>query len=167
MCSITFITITISHFFENDPLNEPKKMPLRGGGGHMAIPGAHIRAGRGSEPVGRQGPEASPKCWYMYGPCWATAISKLMFPNKFTWYPPLNQKVISSQEFGQKHKKMIKINLPLSHSQTTTFFKTLFKGNNFAVRLESERGEFNFDHYFAFLTDFLKRQNFFAWSHIF
>ena len=23
----------------------------------MAIPGAHIRAGRGSEPVGRQGPE--------------------------------------------------------------------------------------------------------------
>ena len=55
----------------------------------MAIPGAHIRAGRGSEPVGRQGPEASPKCWYMYGPCWATAISKLMFPNKFAWYPPL------------------------------------------------------------------------------
>ena len=56
----------------------------------MAIPGAHIRAGRGSEPVGRQGPEASPKCWYMYGPCWATAIPKLMFPNKFAWYPPLN-----------------------------------------------------------------------------
>ena len=46
----------------------------------MAIPGAHIRVGRGSEPVGRQGPETSPKCWYMYGPCWATSISKLMFP---------------------------------------------------------------------------------------
>ena len=56
---------------------------------HMAIPGALIRAGRGSEPVGRQGPETSPKCWYMYGPCWATAISKLMFPNKYAWYPPL------------------------------------------------------------------------------
>ena len=89
----------------------------------MAIPGAHIRAGRGSEPVGRQGPEASPKCWYMYGPCWATAISKLMFPNKFTWYPPpLNQKVISSQEFGQKHKMMIKINFtPLSLSDYNIF----------------------------------------------
>ena len=55
----------------------------------MAIPGAHIRAGRGSEPVGRQGPETSPKCWYMYGPCWAIAISKFMFPNKYAWYPPL------------------------------------------------------------------------------
>ena len=55
---------------------------------HMAIMGAHIRAGRGSEPVGRQGPETSPKCWYLYGPCWATAISKLMLPNKYAWYPP-------------------------------------------------------------------------------
>ena len=55
----------------------------------MAIPDAHIRAGRGLEPVGRQGPETSPKCWYMYGPCWATAISKLMFPKKYAWYPPL------------------------------------------------------------------------------
>ena len=57
----------------------------------MAIPGAHIRAGRGSEPVGRQGPETSPKCCNMYGPCWATAISKLMFPKKYAWYPPLKR----------------------------------------------------------------------------
>ena len=35
------------------------------------------------------------------------------------------------------------------------FFKTLFKGKNFAV--ECERGKFDFDHYFAFLTNFLKR----------
>ena len=55
---------------------------------HMAITGAHVRAGRGSEPVGRQGPETAPKCWYMYVPCWATAISKLMLPNKYAWYPP-------------------------------------------------------------------------------
>ena len=55
----------------------------------MAIPGAHIRAGRGSEPVGRRGPKTSPKCWYMYGLCWATSISKLMFPKKYAWYPPL------------------------------------------------------------------------------
>ena len=34
------------------------------------------------------------------------------------------------------------------------FFKTLFKGKNFAV--EWERGKFDFDHYFAFLTNFLK-----------
>ena len=51
----------------------------------------YIRAGRGSEPVGRRGPETSPKCWYMYGPCWATSISKLMFPKKYAWYPPLKQ----------------------------------------------------------------------------
>ena len=62
---------------------------------HMAIPGAHIRAGRGSKPVGRQGPETSPKCWYMYGPCWATAISKLMFPKNMLGTPPLrNMKTI-------------------------------------------------------------------------
>ena len=54
---------------------------------YMAIPGAHIRVGRGSELVGRRGPETSPKCWYMYGPCWATSISKLMFPKKYAWYP--------------------------------------------------------------------------------
>ena len=35
------------------------------------------------------------------------------------------------------------------------FFKTLFKGKNFAV--EWERGKFDFDHYFAILTNFLKR----------
>ena len=35
------------------------------------------------------------------------------------------------------------------------FFKTHFKGKNFAV--EWERGKFDFDHYFAFLTNFLKR----------
>ena len=35
------------------------------------------------------------------------------------------------------------------------FFKTLFKGKNFAV--EWERGKFDFDHYFAFLTNFLMR----------
>ena len=56
----------------------------------MAIPGAHIRAGRGS-PVGRRGPKTSPKCWYMYRLCWATSISKLMFPKKYAWYPPLNK----------------------------------------------------------------------------
>ena len=65
---------------------------------HMAIPGAHIRAGRGSEPVGRQGPETSPKGWYMYGPCWATAISKVMFPNKYAWYPPL--KLLETSSVG-------------------------------------------------------------------
>ena len=35
------------------------------------------------------------------------------------------------------------------------FFKTLFKGKNFAV--EWERGKLDFDHYFAFLTNFLTR----------
>ena len=64
----------------------------------MAIPGAHIRAGRGSEPVGRRGPKTSPKCWYMYGPCWATSISKLMFPKKYAWYPPLKLTTITSLE---------------------------------------------------------------------
>ena len=56
----------------------------------MAIPSAHIRAGRGSEPVGRRGPETSPKCWYMYGPCWATSISKLKFPKNMLGTPPLS-----------------------------------------------------------------------------
>ena len=41
-----------------------------------------------------------------------------------------------------------------------TFFKILFKGNNFAVGRVRERGKFDFYHYFAFLTNFLKRQNF-------
>ena len=37
------------------------------------------------------------------------------------------------------------------------FFKTLFKGKNFAVRrVRLERGKFDFDHYFALLTNFLK-----------
>ena len=54
---------------------------------HMATPGAHIRAGCGSEPVGRRGPKTSPKCWYMYGPLWATSISKLMFPKNVLGTP--------------------------------------------------------------------------------
>ena len=37
---------------------------------------------------------------------------------------------------------------------TGTFSKTLFKGTNFADR---ERGKLDFDHHFAFLTNFLKR----------
>ena len=38
-------------------------------------------------------------------------------------------------------------------------FKTLLKGKNAAVWRVSyiERGKFDFDHYFAFLADFLKR----------
>ena len=35
------------------------------------------------------------------------------------------------------------------------FLKPFFKGKNFAVKWE--RGKFDFDHYFAFLTNFLKR----------
>ena len=57
---------------------------------HMATPDAHIRAGRGPEPAGRQGPETPPKCRHTYGPRWATAISKPMLPKKHAWYPPLN-----------------------------------------------------------------------------
>ena len=38
------------------------------------------------------------------------------------------------------------------------FFKTLFKGKNFGQ--ESERGKFDFDHHFAFLTNFLEKYNF-------
>ena len=52
---------------------------------HMAIPGAHVRVGRGLEPVGRQGPETSPKCWYMYGPCWALKID---VPKQICLVPP-------------------------------------------------------------------------------
>ena len=38
------------------------------------------------------------------------------------------------------------------------FFKTLFKGKHFAVRRVREaRGKFDFDHYFTFLNNFLKR----------
>ena len=44
-----------------------------------------------------------------------------------------------------------------SGSPNISFFKTLFKGKNFAVRRVRERGKFDFDHYFAFLTNFLKR----------
>ena len=37
------------------------------------------------------------------------------------------------------------------------FSKTFFKGKHFAVWRVSERGKFDFYHYFAFLTNFLKR----------
>ena len=66
-------------------------MTAKNQSGHMAVPGALIRAGRGSGPVGRRGPETSPGCWCVYGPCWAAAISGLMFPNKCAWYPPLKE----------------------------------------------------------------------------
>ena len=39
------------------------------------------------------------------------------------------------------------------------FFKTLFKGKNIAVWRVRE-GKFDFDHYFAFLTNFLQIKNF-------
>ncbi len=52
----------------------------------MAILGVHIWAGRGSEPVGRRGPEPSPKGSLMTrGTCGAPS-SKLIFPKKFAWY---------------------------------------------------------------------------------
>ena len=57
---------------------------------HVAVPGARVGAGRGLGPVGRRGPGASPGCWCMCGPCWAAAVSGLMFPGEFAWYPPLN-----------------------------------------------------------------------------
>ena len=55
----------------------------------MAISGSHIWAGRGPEPVGRRGPETSPKVSPMTrGTCGATS-SKLIFPKKVAWSPPL------------------------------------------------------------------------------
>ena len=39
-----------------------------------------------------------------------------------------------------------------------TFFKILFKGNNFAVGRVRERGKFDFYHYFAFLTNIFGRK---------
>ena len=92
---------------------------------HMAIPGAHIRAGRGSEPVGRQGPETSPKCWYMYGPCWATAISKLMFPNKYAWYPPLKDNNRARRNPYYK---------PLKHSMLCPWYLLESSGNYWRQR---------------------------------
>ena len=46
------------------------------------------------------------------------------------------------------------------------FFNTLFKENNFVV-WEWERGKFDFDHHFAFLTIFLKKVELSAWRNIF
>ena len=64
----------------------------------------------------------------------------------------------------------IQLNIRLSYKFNKTvaaspllayFFKTLFKVNIFAVwRVRDKRGKFDFDHHFAFLTNFLTRQNF-------
>ena len=67
--------------------------------GEVSGPRRPIRAGRVSEPVGRRGPETSPKCWYMYGPCWATQFQKMAKCQKMdTPMPIFGQNSISRTE---------------------------------------------------------------------
>ena len=59
--------------------------------GDMPILGAIVgRAGRGSEPVGREGPESSPKVSPVTrGTCGGGALcSKWILPKKKAWTPP-------------------------------------------------------------------------------
>ena len=74
----------------------------------------------------------------------------------------MNEFVLSSilRSFADDTRilKAIHSYLVVPELQADSFLKPFFKGKHFAV--EWERGKFDFDHYFAILTNFLKRQHF-------
>ena len=72
---------------------------------------------------------------------------------EIVWFLP---SVCFPPPFVLSSSHVVPLSLIIISTVFSWFLKSLFKGNNFAV-WEWERGKFDFDHHFAFLTKFLKR----------